>query len=144
MGEFDPDRPAPDEESQPTSPVTCTDQELLRNPQLGILFMIQARQHIEAIVGAFPGISRLANLADEIQSECEDELRRRMLDADDPTMSHLDRWEQWFKVELGAGCTTEEEIAASRADLMENLDPEDLDPVGYNAWLQNRRREHQK
>ena len=66
-------------------------------------------------------------------------LRSRMYNADDPTMSSTDRYDQVMKVDVLCGYGTVEEVARSRADMHENLDPEQELPANeYNALLQAR------
>jgi hypothetical protein len=65
-----------------------------------------------------------------------------MMEADDPTMSYIDRLDQWHKVEVARGYSTVEAVACSRVEALETLDSEMfLDPAAYNEWLQSRLRE---
>ena len=129
----------PEQEPQPPIPAGPTDQELLRSPELGAQLLRETRYHINSILKAFPGEARLAEWAEEAFTEAESALYRRMIWADDPTMNSAQRHEQWYKTELAAGTVTEEEMAASRADMLMHEDP-DADPAESNEWLQLRRR----
>jgi hypothetical protein len=138
MGEFD--NPGADAEPQPPVPIRPTDQELLRNPELGAQILRETRQHVNAILDTFPGEDRLTEWIEEAYTEAESALYRRIIWADDPTMNSVQRNEQWYRTELAAGTVTEGEVAASRADMLKFEDPHD-DPAEFNAALQAQLRE---
>lgn len=134
----------PTPESEPIQPalVLPPGEAMLRQPELAIAFLADIRQRLVPIVGALPQSAKVAELAAELNAEFDTAVYTAMQEADDPTMSLIDRRKQWYAVERALGDVDEEEITADLADVWDSTSEEDRDPATFNAYVQENRRQH--